>query len=93
MTQTEWVLGKLLEGVRITPMDALRGCGCLRLAARVEELRREGMPIQTRTVQRFSKRFAEGFPGGGIVAVTLDSILKIFAGVGQVAFFQILIAK
>ena len=46
MTQTQWILDALQRGP-ITPMDALNGCGCFRLASRVLELRQAGHPIET----------------------------------------------
>ena len=57
MSQNEWVLAALQEGP-ITPMDALRGCGCLRLAARVRELRQQGHNIVSTLVTENGKAFA-----------------------------------
>lgn len=37
-------------GARLTSLDALRLFGCFRAAARVEELRRQGMDIKTHMV-------------------------------------------
>jgi hypothetical protein len=37
-------------GARLTSLDALKMFGCLRAAARVEELRRQGMDIKTHMV-------------------------------------------
>ena len=59
MSQTEWLRVQLLLGRKITPMDSLKEAGCFRLAARVQELRREGLAVQSRMVQRNTKRFAE----------------------------------
>ena len=47
MTQTEWVLSKLRTGISLTPIDALNGCGCFRLAAIVFILRADGWNIET----------------------------------------------
>ena len=47
MTQTEWILGRLKEGSHLTQMDALNGCGCFRLASRINDLRRAGHDIVT----------------------------------------------
>jgi len=45
-TQLAWVVDELMRGAHITPMDALKGCGCFRLAAIIHILRKErGMPI------------------------------------------------
>jgi hypothetical protein len=38
-------------GARLTSLDALRLYGCARAAARVDELRKAGMAIQTSMVQ------------------------------------------
>lgn len=46
MTQTQWILDALKRGP-ITPMDALNGCGCFRLAARISDLRQAGYEIET----------------------------------------------
>lgn len=42
----------------ITPIQALEKFGCLRLAARIEELRSEGHSIETERVERGNKRYA-----------------------------------
>lgn len=46
MSQTEWILENLKHGP-ITPIDALQGCGCFRLAARIADLRQAGHDIIT----------------------------------------------
>jgi hypothetical protein len=46
MTQTEWILDALQRGP-ITPIDALNGCGCFRLGARIHDLRQQGHVITT----------------------------------------------
>ncbi len=45
-TQTQWILAKLQQGP-VTAMDALDGCGCFRLAARIADLRQAGYYIET----------------------------------------------
>lgn len=50
MTQTEWILTKLKQGP-VTAIDALNGCGCFRLAARIKDLREAGHPIETQTLE------------------------------------------
>ena len=42
----------------ITPLDALRDYGVMRLAARINELRMNGMLIETHKVTRQGKTFA-----------------------------------
>lgn len=58
MTQTEQIRNHLLEGKSITPIDALREYGCFRLAARIDELRKEGLEIQTAKEKRNGKAYA-----------------------------------
>lgn len=58
MTQTEQIRRHLKSGRAITPIQALDEFGCFRLAARIDELRREGMDIETVTQERNGKRYA-----------------------------------
>lgn len=44
--QASSILAWLRTGNAITPMDALNQFGCMRLGARVFELRRQGHPIK-----------------------------------------------
>ena len=46
-SQKEMIRSDLLDGKVITPIDALEKYGCYRLAARISELRKEGMVINT----------------------------------------------
>lgn len=48
MTQTEWILDALKRGP-LNAIDALEGCGCFRLAARIADLRQAGYDIKTET--------------------------------------------
>jgi hypothetical protein len=57
MNQTEQILQMLRKGP-VTPMDALRQVGSLRLAARIGELKREGHNIITEMVTKRGKKFA-----------------------------------
>ena len=45
MTQTDRILRHLREHGSITPLDALREFGCMRLGARIWDLKRAGYPI------------------------------------------------
>lgn len=45
MTQTEKVLDHIKEFGSITPLDALKEYGIMRLASRVSDLKRAGFPI------------------------------------------------
>lgn len=58
MTQTEWVLSRLKRKKKLTAMDALNGCGCFRLAARINDLRRQGHNITTESVSTGGKVYA-----------------------------------
>lgn len=49
MTQTQWIFDAL-KRAPITAMDALDGCGCFRLAARINDLRLAGHDIETKTI-------------------------------------------
>lgn len=44
--QKSLILSDLLTGCRITAIDALNRYGCLRLAARVSDLIKDGFPIK-----------------------------------------------
>ena len=46
-TQNQWVLDALFKGP-LTAMEALNGCDCFRLAARIKDLRDVGFAIETR---------------------------------------------
>ena len=50
MTQAEKVLRHLKTVGKITPMDAIREYGCLRLGARICDLRRDGHQIKSKIV-------------------------------------------
>jgi hypothetical protein len=49
----------LLRGYKLTPLQALEKWGCMRLAARIAELRKDGLPIVTNKITRKGKTFAE----------------------------------
>jgi hypothetical protein len=49
MSQSQWIL-KALEQRPLTAIEALEGCGCFRLAARIKDLRRQGHDIKTRSL-------------------------------------------
>jgi hypothetical protein len=59
-TQEKAILADLQAGKRITPLDALTTYGCLRLAPRILDLRRKGVPIERDMVETANgKRVAE----------------------------------
>ena len=47
MSQCERILRYIEDYGSITQLDALREFGCMRLASRVSDLRRQGVPIRT----------------------------------------------
>lgn len=59
MTQTNLIRHHLLKHNSITPLEALRQYGCMRLAARIQELRKDGFSVQTVNVSRNGKHFAK----------------------------------
>lgn len=58
MSQQSRILAHL-KRARLDPLTALRRYGCLRLAARIDELRCQGHEIVSRLVERGGKRFAQ----------------------------------
>lgn len=58
-TQCGAILAALKSGQAVTPLDALRDFGCLRLAARICDLRRDGHPIERSWGTDGEKRWAE----------------------------------
>ena len=59
MTQITTILRLLRRGEGLTPLRALGEVGCLRLAARIADLRAQGHAIRTVMVSRHGKRLAE----------------------------------
>ena len=56
--QTELIRTHLEQGHELTAMEALDRFRCFRLAARVNDLRRDGWDIHSRMTTRNGKRFA-----------------------------------
>jgi len=59
-TQTAAIKAALLNGEVITPIDALNRFGCMRLGARIWDLRNEGLPIEM-ILSEGKKKFAKYF--------------------------------
>lgn len=58
--QTEKIKKHLESGGTITALSALQAFGCMRLAARISELRKKDhLPIASRTVSNGEKRYSE----------------------------------
>ena len=58
MTQEQQILKHLKQGLTIDPMIALRRYGCLRLAARIHDLRAKGHQIKTEMENDGDKKWA-----------------------------------
>lgn len=56
LTQQQQVTQRLQQGWT-TALDALNDCGCMRLAARVLEMRQDGMLVLDQWVEVNGKRF------------------------------------
>ena len=58
-SQNAGILQALKDGARITPMGALRRFWCIRLSARIADIRKMGYKVKTRIVSRNRKNYAE----------------------------------
>lgn len=58
MTQNQQIKNYLEKGKSITPIQALNKFGCFRLAARISDLRNDGLNIATKIVTKDGKTFA-----------------------------------
>ena len=58
MSQSDQIRAALMLGRSLTPLDALQDYGCFRLAARIADLRREGMDIECISETKNGKRYA-----------------------------------
>ncbi len=58
MTQAEKIVQYMQQYGGITQLDALREFGCMRLASRISDLRRDGMNIKSEMV-RAKNRYGE----------------------------------
>ena len=51
MSQAKQIADYLNKGRKLTPIQALEKFGCFRLAARIADLRNNGMSIVTKTIK------------------------------------------
>ena len=58
MSQTDAVMEHLLTGAELTPLEALQKFGCFRLGARIYDLRKEGVDIDSRLVWNGRKHWS-----------------------------------
>ena len=56
MSQNKQIADYLNKGKKLTPIDALNKFGCFRLAARIADLRNEGMNIVTNIIKLENKK-------------------------------------
>jgi len=56
MSQNKQIADYLNKGKKLTPIEALNKFGCFRLAARIADLRNEGMNIVTKTIKLENKK-------------------------------------
>ena len=60
MSQSKDIKHYLSSGYSLTPLEALNKFGCMRLAAVVYDLKKEGMAIGSRTIKSLNgKRYSE----------------------------------
>ena len=59
LSVTDRLESHLRLGRKITQLQALKMWGCMRLGARVHELRSAGMNIATKTITQNGKHFAQ----------------------------------
>ena len=58
-SQNQLIRQHLESGKSITPLEALSMYGCLRLGARIYDLRQDGLPVKTEIKRNGKKWFAE----------------------------------
>ena len=58
MTQNQQIKGYLEKGKAITSIQALNKFGCFRLAARINDLRKDGLNIATKIMSKDGKTYA-----------------------------------
>ena len=59
MNQEEMIYDHLIKKGAITPLDALNLYGCFRLGARIFDLKQGGVDIETKTITKNGKTFAQ----------------------------------
>ena len=63
--QAKRVLKYLHSGYTITGLQALKLFGCMRLASRISEMKKEGLTISKTMVKQGNKHFAQYHMGRG----------------------------
>lgn len=54
MTQNQMLLS-MMRDTWVSPAAALNEIGCMRLASRIYELRRAGVPVESRTIRKLNR--------------------------------------
>jgi hypothetical protein len=57
-TQNQQIIAYLMSGRTLTPLEALDRFGCLRLGARIWDLKKRGFDIKKETVESNGKHYA-----------------------------------
>lgn len=89
-SQEDLILAHLQAGKSITPLEALKLFGCLRLSGRIFDLKRKGFQIEEVDVQDGNKRYAKYFLRPEHESITAQNNLAIERRVNldkQVAWF------
>jgi len=63
-SQTQRIFNHLCRGFKLTPLQALNKFGCLRLAARINDLKKLGIPVVSKMVYKDGVKFAQYSLGG-----------------------------
>lgn len=58
-SQNKRIAKYLKSGKKISPLIALRDFGCLRLASRINDLRNDGMSIESKMIYEHPVKFAQ----------------------------------
>lgn len=83
MNQDKMILNHLKSGKSLTALEALRLFNCLRLAARIEEIKEQGYPVKTEIVSANGKRYAKyilkaaDYRGGGRCSLPEVGMVKV----------------
>lgn len=66
-TQETQILAYMMNGHTITPLEALNQFGCMRLGARIFDLKHKGINIESKMIERNGKHFS-GYSIAGVDA-------------------------
>lgn len=63
-SQSDKILKFMMQGYTITPLTALHLFGCMRLGARIYDLKQQGINIKEKTICRNNKHYSGYFISG-----------------------------